>query len=85
MEFSSESIGKIYFWTFCIPIIVIVCFVVGRRDIFSSDPVSHSTPPSRKGAGLRDFLGETGCPQSASCGFVMILRASCGQPLEGRT
>ncbi len=85
---AGEPTAKFYFWGIAIGITVIICLIEGRRGIFSDHLVSEYPQLLRvfQAGWLTDLdRSGTGCPQSAPCGFAMILRASCGQPLEERT
>ena len=76
-----ELTAKFYFWRKA-------CLIEGRRGIFSEHLVSEY--PQLQRAFRTGWFSDLdrcgmGCPQSAPCGFAMIRRASCGQPLEGQT
>ncbi len=45
IEFNDEPIGKLYFRRLFVGIIVIICFLVDHRDIFSRDLLSQYPPP----------------------------------------
>lgn len=73
---AGEQDAMFSFWGIAVVVIVITCLIEARRGIFLGHLVSKYPQLQRVfQAGWSSDLdrSDTGCPQSAPCGFAMIL------------